>query len=151
MASSYPMSHQFACANTDQIIDGETVACAKIGSKACNGCYLVQYCGKECQLAHWKVHKADCRSPFIKRSWRPQWDVEKRRPAFIGASDDGAPGGVSMKEWVTMVQHGRKKYLWGNVPAIDMVQSSKNEGKEFPEQFNLLFAGKSESCEATRG
>ncbi|KAA8576352.1 hypothetical protein EYC84_006485 [Monilinia fructicola] len=134
------MSHQFACANTDQIIDGKTVACAKIGSKACNGCYLVQYCGKECQLAHWKVHKADCRSPFIKQSWRPQWDVEKRRPAFIGASDDGAPGGVSMKEWVTMVQHGRKKYLWGNVPAIDMVQSSKNEGKEFPEQFNLLFA-----------
>ncbi|KAB8302796.1 hypothetical protein EYC80_006141 [Monilinia laxa] len=136
MAESYLISHQFSCANTDQIIDGEAIPCAQIGSKACNGCFLVQYCSKECQVAHWTVHKTDCRSPFMKKSWRPQWDVEKRRPAFIGGSDDGA----SIEEWVTMVQHGRKKYLWGNVPAIDMVQNSKNEGKEFPEQFNLLFA-----------
>ncbi|RAL62447.1 hypothetical protein DID88_005013 [Monilinia fructigena] len=116
-SSLYPTS--FLAQNTDQIIDGEAFSTV----------------AKNVKLHIGQSIKTDCRSLFMKKSWRPQWDVENRRPAFIGGSNDGA----SIEEWVTMVQHGRKKYLWGNVPAIDMVQSSKNEGKEFPEQFNLLF------------
>lgn len=27
----------------------------------CSGCMLVYYCGKECQLSHWKQHKVECR------------------------------------------------------------------------------------------
>ncbi|QSZ28709.1 hypothetical protein DSL72_003209 [Monilinia vaccinii-corymbosi] len=135
MAETSRASRQLSCANVDQIIDGETVTCDKIGSRACSGCLLVQYCGKTCQVAHWKIHKQDCKSPLMKKSWKPQWDVEKRRPAFFDFGDDSAAN-----EWLHAAQFGRRKYLWGNVPAIDIVQSCKNEGKDFPERFNLLFA-----------
>ncbi|TGO85026.1 hypothetical protein BPOR_0439g00050 [Botrytis porri] len=136
MTDSSKKHPKVTCANVDQGEDGGGIPCSNVASKACNGCLLVQYCSKDCQVAHWKPHKKDCKSPFMKKSWRPQWDVEKRRPAFIGGNDDPALA----EQWVTMVQHGRKKYLWGNVPAIDIIQSCKNEGKDFPEQLNLLFA-----------
>ncbi|KAF7928559.1 uncharacterized protein EAE98_005615 [Botrytis deweyae] len=136
MADSSQKHPKVTCANVDQDEDDGGIPCTKIASKACNGCFLVQYCSKDCQVAHWKTHKKDCKSPFMKKSWRPQWDVEKRRPAFIGGNDDPALA----EQWVTMVQHGRKKYLWGNVPAIDIIQCCKNEEKDLPEQLNLLFA-----------
>ena len=28
------------------------------------GCYLVWYCGRECQLGHWPVHQEDCKVKF---------------------------------------------------------------------------------------
>jgi hypothetical protein len=34
-----------------------------------------------------------------------------------------------------------QKYLWGNVPAVDMLNSSQNEGGALFEQLRLLFAG----------
>ena len=37
--------------------------------------------------------------------------------------------------------HGMRKYLWGNVPAVDMLKRSHNEGNALPEQLRLLFAG----------
>lgn len=138
MADSSQKHPEVTCANVDQDEDDGGIPCTNIASKACNGCFLVQYCSKDCQVVHWKTHKKDCKSPFMKKSWRPQWDVEKRRPAFIRGNDDPA----SAEPWVTMVQHGRKKYLWGNVPAIDITQSCKNEEKDLPDQLNLLFAGK---------
>jgi hypothetical protein len=27
----------------------------------CTGCKQARYCAEECQLAHWKAHKADCK------------------------------------------------------------------------------------------
>lgn len=39
--------------------------CAACGKKATGGscarCHQVSYCSKECQRAHWKVHKPDCK------------------------------------------------------------------------------------------
>jgi ankyrin repeat protein len=35
--------------------------CSGTGLKKCTGCKKVRYCGQACQLAHWKVHNADCR------------------------------------------------------------------------------------------
>ena len=29
--------------------------------RRCSGCMEVYYCGKECQVTHWKAHKADCK------------------------------------------------------------------------------------------
>ncbi len=31
--------------------------CANDATLTCSGCYLVRYCSKECQTAHWKSHK----------------------------------------------------------------------------------------------
>ncbi|KAF7867297.1 hypothetical protein EAF04_005380 [Stromatinia cepivora] len=138
MADSTQTFPQPMCANVDQAGDGDgIISCTRAGLKACSKCLLVQYCSKDCQAAHWKTHKKDCQSPLMKKSWRPQWAVEKRIPAFMTAGDDAS---TPVQEWVTMVQHGRKKYLWGNVPAIDVIQSGRNEGETFPEEFNLLFA-----------
>lgn len=138
MVESSQKLSKVTCANFDQDEGVKGIPCTKTASKACNGCFLVQYCSRDCQVAHWQTHKKDCKSPFMKKSWRPQWDVEKRRPTFIRDNDDPALG----DQPVTMLQHGRKKYLWGNVPAIDIIQSCQNEGKDLPEQLKLLFAGK---------
>jgi ankyrin repeat protein len=35
--------------------------CVGQGIKKCAGCLKVYYCARECQLAHWSAHKADCR------------------------------------------------------------------------------------------
>jgi hypothetical protein len=35
--------------------------CSGAGLLKCTGCKQARYCGEHCQLAHWKVHKADCR------------------------------------------------------------------------------------------
>jgi hypothetical protein len=42
-----------------------TDECSNLGSggagrKRCQRCKQVRYCNRECQLAHWKAHKADC-------------------------------------------------------------------------------------------
>ncbi|GFH50172.1 hypothetical protein CTEN210_06648 [Chaetoceros tenuissimus] len=39
----------------------ERPGCNKIGSKICAGCKLVSYCGRECQVQHWKMHKKNCK------------------------------------------------------------------------------------------
>lgn len=37
-------------------------ACAKEGTSRCTGCGVVAYCGRDCQKAHWKAHKPQCRA-----------------------------------------------------------------------------------------
>jgi ankyrin repeat protein len=36
--------------------------CSGAGLKKCTGCKQARYCGQQCQLAHWKAHKADCKA-----------------------------------------------------------------------------------------
>lgn len=69
----------------------------------------------------------DCKSPLGKKTWAPRWAQEDRTPKFV---NDGQ-----------MVQYGGKKYIWGNVPAFDVVQLAKNEGEGFQGELKLLFAG----------
>lgn len=89
--------------------------------------YVLQYCGADCQKAHWPIHKVYCRSPLGKATWAPKWDLENRTPAFVR-------GGIG-------VTFGGKKYLWGNVPALDVLRLETNEGDNYPGQLSLLFAG----------
>jgi hypothetical protein len=35
--------------------------CDDAGVKKCAGCLKIYYCRRECQLAHWLTHKADCK------------------------------------------------------------------------------------------
>ena len=40
--------------------------CAKGGEKRCARCRKVRYCSRECQVAHYRTHKATCRPPTYK-------------------------------------------------------------------------------------
>jgi hypothetical protein len=38
--------------------------------------------------------------------------------------------------------HGQRKYLCGNVPAVDILNVAQNEGANISSTLHLLFAGK---------
>lgn len=99
--------------------------------------YYSKYCSQVCQHQHWPIHKDDCTSPLNKSTWRPQYDTKGRRPAFM---DGSRTLDIALK-----AIHGIQKYLWGNVPAIDILNYPKNEGVNMPQELHLLFAGKCES------
>ena len=67
-----------------------------------------------------------CKSRLAKQAWQPAWLTEGRAPAFMG----GPP----------LMIFGAKKYLWGNVPAYDVIQLPSNEGKAYSGDLRLLFA-----------
>jgi hypothetical protein len=69
---------------------------------------------------------------MMKPTWKPAWEVDGRTPAFINESDKPSP---------MLVMHGKEKYLWGNVPAIDLINNGNNEGLGLPAKLRLLFAG----------
>jgi hypothetical protein len=135
----------FLCANW------KPVRCPNEGTKACASCLLVQvsylssvisiqdmskvlqYCSKECQSMHWPIHKLDCKSPSRKSTWRPAWEVEGRSPHFMENTGLSQPANVT--------SYGGKKYLWGNVPAFDMLQLKNNEGINTCQSLSLLLAG----------
>ncbi|KAK8917374.1 Tudor domain-containing protein 1 [Metarhizium anisopliae] len=111
---------RYVCAN---------VGCGEDGKLRCKKCQLVCYCGVSCQREHWTSHKLDCNSPLLKSTWRPQWEAEGRKPAFM-TSDAPARS----------FNH-HKKYLWGNMPAFDVLKLEANEGKGYKGDLDLLFAG----------
>ncbi|OTB03265.1 hypothetical protein M426DRAFT_60852 [Hypoxylon sp. CI-4A] len=110
------------CANSE----GDT-PCTKAGSHACQGCFLVAYCCKKCQSAHWEVHRRDCKSPLTRGTWEPSWVTENRLPAYMSDVHGDA-------------SFGTRKYFWGDIPAIDVIQLGKNEGNGFKDPLDVLFA-----------
>ncbi|PQE06221.1 MYND finger family protein [Rutstroemia sp. NJR-2017a BBW] len=121
---SEPSQEQFTCANTEQIIDGNPTPCKQHALRVCNGCFLVQV-GFESRKAM---------SPLMKKTWRPQYDIEKRTPAFI--DQDNIPESLT----TPYKRYGMMKYFWGNVPAIDVLNCSKNEGVNIQKELHFLFA-----------
>jgi len=103
--------------------------CQRPGAHACSKCRLVVYCGRQCQEEHWKVHRIDCKSTLVDPAWEPDWVKENRSPAFI------------RPELTPMTPFGSKKFLWGNLPAIDILQLPANEGSNHQANLNVLFAG----------
>jgi len=92
----------------------------------------LKYCGPNCQKSHWAVHKTDCKSPLGKETWNPDWVLENRKPAFVRGGIGASSGG--------------KCFLWGNIPALDILQLGLNEGDDYRGKLRLLFAG---ACELT--
>lgn len=66
-----------------------------------------------------------------KDNWRPAWDREGREPAWTT--------GAASKNWHN--PFGGGKYLWGNVPALDVLKLEQNEGIGYRGDLALLFAG----------
>lgn len=66
---------------------------------------------------------------MIKKTWKPSWHTEKRKAAFVGDDAD-------------LVSFGMQKYLWGNVPAIELLNVKDNESDATGRDFRLLLAGK---------
>jgi len=66
----------------------------------------------------------------MKDAWMPGWAVCNRKPTFIG--------GPSYQTF-----EKKEKYLWGNMPAIDVLRLEDNEDTNYDQDFHLLFAGTS--------
>ncbi|KAJ7237269.1 hypothetical protein B0H12DRAFT_108636 [Mycena haematopus] len=106
------------CANSSDSKTSTSTCCFKPGTMACTKCLLVKYCGSACQAQHWKTHKNDCKHPYNNSSWQPTWMTENRSPAFIvGDGPLHSPFGTF------------GTYVWGNVPAINCLQLTRNEGR----------------------
>lgn len=88
-----------------------------------------QYCSRECQKEHWSAHKLDCQNPYADSKWSPRWVLQQRSPAFITSQ-----GGLAL--------FGTCKYLWGNVPALDIINIDENEGTAYDKDIGLCFAGR---------
>ncbi|GIK06628.1 hypothetical protein Aspvir_002278 [Aspergillus viridinutans] len=113
---------ELICANWDPT----NIDCKKEGRYTCKNCYLILYCGPVCQKAHWTRHRSECKSPLNKKTWQPAWVLENRKPSFIAEG---------LGE-----QFGMKKYLWGNIPAFDVLRLGSNEGEEYGGVIRILFA-----------
>ncbi|KAF2444501.1 MYND finger family protein [Karstenula rhodostoma CBS 690.94] len=122
--------HPALCANTRHEVDGKASPCQNAPALICKNCKLVQYCSADCQSAHRVHHNVNCKSPFMKETWSPSWIRNNRTPAFYVHS--GPP--------VTMF--GARKYLWGNIPALGILNVVKNEGVTdvVHRDLNVLFA-----------
>ncbi|KJA20347.1 hypothetical protein HYPSUDRAFT_203842 [Hypholoma sublateritium FD-334 SS-4] len=108
------------CANFD-VAGG---SCRKPGTLGCSACKLVSYCTKECQTKHWKSHKADCKNIMRSSSWAPAWEREQRLPSFV-QMEDSSPEEEFTRQWEDTLSRGLA--MWGNTPAFDIINLSKNE------------------------
>ncbi|KAJ6621446.1 hypothetical protein B0H10DRAFT_2017320 [Mycena sp. CBHHK59/15] len=106
------------CSNREGESSPGSSGCQRPAKVTCSGCHLVKYCGKECQKQDWQSHKKDCKSPYLKTSWRPAWEVEDRFPSFYNKTDD-EPAHTFFGKF--------GNYLWGNIPAINCLQIARNE------------------------
>ncbi|KAI8944514.1 hypothetical protein F4801DRAFT_594888 [Xylaria longipes] len=105
--------------------NSNATACEKLGTLACKNCLMVTYCSKRCQIAHWRTHRTHCKSPLMMETWHPSSITAKARMSCIcGSGSDDGPGMPN---------------LWGNVPAVDVVQLGQNEGIGFREPIRVLF------------
>ncbi|KZV88308.1 hypothetical protein EXIGLDRAFT_619572 [Exidia glandulosa HHB12029] len=114
-----PPLSRLPCANQDPNL---LRACDKPGTRHCSACRLVGYCSQDCQKEHWKQHKKDCKDPIRSSDWQPDWVKERRTPAFMSPS--------SMTGWEQQSMYGMGQILWGNTPALDILNIACNEGQK---------------------
>ncbi|KAF9239784.1 hypothetical protein BU15DRAFT_46298 [Melanogaster broomeanus] len=131
--SKFPPPEILPCANVQVEL---YTACEKPGKLACSACKLVSYCSKECQKIHWKIHKRDCNDSIRSSEWKPAWIVEGRQPTFIDKTNMS-----TAEEFARRFQEKLAigLSLWGNIPAMDIVNLPNNE-KELNTDLSLAFA-----------
>ena len=91
--------------------------------KRCGSCSSVWYCSAECQRTHYAQHKSDCQTKTkdivdLAKCIGIDYNVIKRFP----------PGLSTV-------------YYWGNVPAVDLINLTANEGTDYCNPLDLLLCG----------
>lgn len=77
---------------------------------------------------NWSCHKKSCKSDLMKRNYIPGWIKQDRVPSWV--SDNGLSS-----------DFGTNQYLWGNMPAIDILNMKNIESVcDIRRDVNLLFA-----------
>lgn len=66
----------------------------------------------------------------MKVTWQPQWAIDNRKPEFL----------FEPLPKIRFMSHGAS--LWGDVPAIDVLRLTDNEGADYGGDLHLLFAGR---------
>ncbi|GMI34548.1 hypothetical protein TeGR_g369 [Tetraparma gracilis] len=77
--------------------------CGEKGEKKCSKCDRAHYCGRECQVAHWKAHKAECKA-WRGREEALRKDFEKLEELEKG--DKGQEGRVEFRTLMGMAGGG---------------------------------------------
>ncbi|KAH8681939.1 hypothetical protein BX600DRAFT_429841 [Xylariales sp. PMI_506] len=119
-----------SCANTKQSNGGKgkESQCVNTANQLCASCKLVLYCSKQCQKAHWPHHKKICKSDLMRSRYVPGWIKQGRLPNWISDSEISAEFGVN-------------QYLWGNMPAVNVITMNEDEGVgTIHHDISLLFA-----------
>ncbi|KDQ54026.1 hypothetical protein JAAARDRAFT_408569 [Jaapia argillacea MUCL 33604] len=121
------------CANVDVSVRR---ICPNEGKMTCSACKLVSYCSKK---EHWPIHKRDCKDNVRSKDWKPAWVVEGRASSVLGpevGERDIVPAWLRRDDrMATSIP------LWGNMPAVDVINLDKNEGdpsKDFSVAFPYL-------------
>ena len=133
------------CSNI-KAMDDLMLNCENEANLVCSQCFLVkvrgdsqstgvcsrriQYCGRDCQKAHWPLHKTCCKSELREAKWQPKWWREKRIPTFDGPNQN-----------TFFDPFGNLRYLWGRYPSFDLLNLAKNEGADYGKDLALCFAG----------
>lgn len=128
--SPFPPLETLPCANVEP---DKFRACSKPGTMACSACKLVSYCSRECQKARWSAHKQDCKSLLRSENWYPAWMLEGRVPVFV--RDESAEQEFERK---IKDKFSIGLSLWGNMPAMDVINLSNNEN-DVTSDFSLAF------------
>ena len=88
----------------------------------CTNCLKAHYCSTECQREDWKRHKTFC-----------EMSVDQTL-VLVHKIKEGL-----------QIKNSRKgllaTYYWGNVPAVDLLNLSMNEGEEYSKPLALLLCG----------
>ena len=88
----------------------------------CTNCLKACYCSMECQTSDWKRHKTFCHDAVDKTL-----KLAQRMKALHEMKKDNTGLGAT--------------YYWGNIPAVDLLNLSMNEGEEYSNSLALLLCG----------
>ena len=102
----------------------ECMGCGKEdeGMLRCSTCQRVWYCSAECQRKEWGNHKNKCHE-IVKKTIQLATKIKVDR-----TFSQQLPGLAST-------------YYWGNLPAVDLLNLSMNEGEEYSNSLALLLCG----------
>lgn len=90
----------------------------------CTSCMKASYCNVECQRNHWQQHMPSCQ--------------ETREKIVELANKIKTVELLRQRVGKSLVS---ATYYWGNVPAVDLINLSMNEGEEYSDPLALLLCG----------